>query len=35
MPEFMGSWWFMILMVLILIALVGVLLYMRNKRPED
>jgi hypothetical protein len=31
----MGEWWFMGLMVLILIGLVGVLLYMRNKRPED
>ncbi len=33
--DFMSSWWFMLLMVIILIALVGLLLYMRNKRPED
>jgi hypothetical protein len=33
--DFMSSWWFMGLMVIILICLVGLLLYMRNKRPED
>ena len=35
MPAFMGEWWFMGLMLLILIALVGVMLYMRNKKEDD
>lgn len=35
MPDFMTEWWFMGLMALILVALVGVLLFLRNKRPEE
>lgn len=35
MPDFMGEWWFMGLMVVILIGLVGVLLYMRNKKSDE
>jgi len=33
--DFMSEWWFMTLMALILVGLIGTLLYMRNKRPED
>jgi hypothetical protein len=35
MPDFMTEWWFMGLMAVILLALVGVLLFLRNKRPEE
>ncbi len=35
MPEFMGEWWFMGLMVVILLGLIGLLLFLRNRRPED
>jgi cytochrome c biogenesis protein ResB len=35
MPEFMTEWWFMGLMALLLVALIGVLLFLRNKRPEE
>jgi hypothetical protein len=35
MPEFMQEWWFLGLMAVILIALVGLFLFLRNKRPED
>jgi hypothetical protein len=33
--QFMQSWVFMILMVVLLIGLGAVLLYLRNQRPED
>jgi hypothetical protein len=35
MPDFMTEWWFLGLMTVILIGLVGLLLYLRNKRPDD
>jgi cytochrome c biogenesis protein ResB len=35
MPDFMTEWWFMGLMALLLVALIGVLLFLRNKRPEE
>jgi hypothetical protein len=35
MDSFFYSWTFMILMVVILIALIGLLFYLRNQRPED
>ncbi len=35
MPAFMGEYWFMGLMAVILVALIGVMLYMRNQKPED
>src|SRR5215831_2676309 len=35
MPDFMTEWWFLILMAVILVALIGLLLFLRNKRPED
>ena len=35
MPSFMQEWWFMGLMAVILIALIGVFFYLRNQRPED
>ena len=33
--EFMMSWTFIIIMLIALIALIGVLLFLRNRRPED
>ena len=35
MPDWMTDWWFLGLMALILVALIGLLLFLRNKRPED
>jgi hypothetical protein len=35
MPEFMQEWWFLGLMFVLLLGLVGLLLFLRNKRPED
>jgi hypothetical protein len=28
-------WWGFVILILVLLALVGVLLFLRNKRPED
>jgi hypothetical protein len=33
--EFVTSWAFMGIMVVLLLALIGVLLFLRNRRPED
>jgi hypothetical protein len=33
--DFLTSWTFMIIMAVLLIALIGVLLFLRNRRPED
>jgi hypothetical protein len=33
--EFMQEWWFMGLMFVLLLALIGLLLFLRNRRPED
>lgn len=35
MPDFMTEWWFMGVLALVLVALIGVLLFLRNKRPEE
>jgi hypothetical protein len=35
MDGFFQSWTFMILMFVILVALIGLLFYLRNQRPED
>jgi hypothetical protein len=35
MPDFMMEGWFLGLMVVILLALLGVFFFLRNKRPED
>jgi hypothetical protein len=32
---FMTEWWFMGLMAVVLIGLIGLLLYLRNQRPEE
>jgi hypothetical protein len=34
-PDFMMDWWFLGLMFVLLCALIGLLLFLRNKRPED
>lgn len=34
-PDFMTQWWFMALMAVALIGLIGVFLVMRNRRAED
>ena len=33
--DFMSEWWFMGLMAVLLVGLIGLLLYLRNKRQED
>jgi ABC-type Mn2+/Zn2+ transport system permease subunit len=33
--DFMQSWTFMILMIVVLVGLIGLFLYLRNQRPED
>jgi hypothetical protein len=33
--DFFSSWAFMILMAVLLIGLIGLLLYLRNQKPED
>lgn len=33
--EFFESWTFMILMAVLLLGLIGVLLFLRSKRPEE
>ncbi|HEY7330434.1 MAG TPA: LPXTG cell wall anchor domain-containing protein [Gemmataceae bacterium] len=33
--DFLQSWTFMIIMAVLLIVLIGVLLFLRNKRSED
>jgi LPXTG-motif cell wall-anchored protein len=35
MPEFMQQTWFMVVMAVALLALIGVLLVFRNRRSED
>jgi hypothetical protein len=34
MPEFMLNTWFMVGMGVLLLALIGVLLFLRNQRPD-
>ena len=34
MPGFMTEWWFMVTMGVLLLALIGVLLFLRNQRPD-
>jgi cytochrome c biogenesis protein ResB len=33
--EFLQSWYFMGIMAVLLVVLIGVLLFLRSKRPED
>jgi hypothetical protein len=33
--EFLTSWTFMIIMAVLLVALIGLLLFLRSRRPED
>lgn len=33
--EFMGEWWFMGLMAVLLLALVGLLMFLRNKKDDE
>ena len=35
MPDWMQSWYFIIGMAVLLLALVGLMLFLRNQRPED
>ena len=34
-PEFMTTWTFMGIMIVVLIALIGLLMFLRSRRPED
>ncbi len=33
--EFLTSWYFMGIMAVLLVVLIGVLLFLRSRRPED
>jgi len=33
--EFIGSFWFFVIMIVLLLGLVGLLIILRNRRPED
>jgi hypothetical protein len=35
LPEWMVSYWFIFTMLVLLLVLIGVLMFLRNKRPED
>jgi LPXTG-motif cell wall-anchored protein len=35
MPDFMGETWFMVSMGLALLALIGLLLFLRNRKTDD
>jgi LPXTG-motif cell wall-anchored protein len=35
MPDFMGEWWFIGLMVVLLLGLVGILMFLRNKKDDE
>jgi LPXTG-motif cell wall-anchored protein len=35
MMEFMSSWTFIIIMIVLFLALVGLLLFLRSKRQDD
>jgi hypothetical protein len=35
LPEFMTEWWFLGTMFVLLLALIGLLMFLRNKRPDD
>jgi LPXTG-motif cell wall-anchored protein len=35
MLDFMGQTWFMVLMGVLLLGLIGLLIVLRNKRPDD
>jgi hypothetical protein len=35
MGDFIGSTWFFVIMAVLLLGLIGALLVLRNKRPED
>lgn len=35
MPDFMTEWWFLGLMIVLLLVLLGVWNYVRNKRDDD
>jgi hypothetical protein len=35
MGDFIGSFWFFVIMIVLLLGLVGVLIILRNRRQED
>jgi hypothetical protein len=35
MPDWMTSWTFLIGMIVVLLALVGLMIFLRNQRPEE
>jgi len=35
LPEFMSEWWFIGTLIVIGLGLIGVLLFLRNKRSDD
>jgi hypothetical protein len=35
LPSFMTEWWFIGTMIVALLGLIGVMLFLRNQRPEE
>ena len=35
LPDFMQEPWFFVVMGVVLVSLIGLFLFLRNKRPED
>jgi hypothetical protein len=35
LPGFMTEWWFLGTMIVVLLGLVGLMIFLRNQRPED
>jgi hypothetical protein len=35
LPDFMLEWWFLGLMIVLLLALIGLLMFLRNKRSDE
>ena len=35
MPDFVGETWFIVTMIVSLLALIGMMLFLRSRRPED
>ena len=35
MPDFMQEWWFIVLLILLGLGLIGLLMFLRSKRSEE
>jgi hypothetical protein len=35
LPDFMTEWWFIVTLIVLLLALIGLLMFLRSKKDED